>query len=92
MPMIAAAGSGVLAVTYQNQLTNDRVHVFVASSIDSGATWTYTHARLDGGSGSAVQPVIVAATVGTEPGTVIAWTDFRTAPGVNGDIYAAVNH
>ncbi|MDB4960735.1 MAG: Myxococcales trans domain protein [Myxococcales bacterium] len=92
LPMIAAAGGGVLSVAYQNQLTNDRVHVFVASSIDSGATWTFTHARLDGGSGSAVLPVIVGATVGAEPGTMTAWTDFRTAPGVNGDIYTAVSH
>ena len=36
LPVIAAAGSGVLAVAYQNQLTNDRVHVYLATSIDFG--------------------------------------------------------
>lgn len=91
MPAIAAAGGGVLAVAYQNQLTNDRVHVYLATSIDNGATWTLTHARLDGGTGSAILPAITGSLVGTEPAAVIAWTDFRTGSGVNGDIYVSVS-
>jgi hypothetical protein len=91
VPMIAAAGSGVLVVTYQNQLTNQKAHVFVASSIDNGGTWTYTHAQLDTGSGDALTPQIVATVVSSKPGAVMAWTDFRTN-GTSGDIYAAGSH
>jgi len=92
LPVLAAAGSGVLAVAYQNQLTNDRVHVYVATSIDNGATWSYNDSRLDTGIGSAILPAITPTTVGAEPGAVTAWTDFRTGTGINGDIYTAVSH
>ncbi len=90
VPVIAAAGGGVLVVAYQNQLTNQKPHVFTASSIDGGATWTYTHARLDQGTGSAITPQIVAALAGTDAGAVSAWTDFR-ANGSFGDVYSALS-
>lgn len=89
--MIAAAGNGVLVVAYQNQLTNQKSHVFVASSIDNGGTWTYSHARLDTGTGDALTPQIVATVVSAKPAAVMAWTDFRTN-GTSGDIYAAGSH
>ena len=92
LPVLATAGSGVLAVAYQNQLTNARIHVFLATSIDNGATWSYTHALLDTGVGSAILPAITATTVGADPGAVIGWTDFRAGTGVNGDIFTAVSH
>ena len=91
LPVIAAAGNGVLVVSYQNQLTNQRPHVYTASSIDSGATWTLSQARLDGGAGPAIAPVIVASRPGTSFAAVTAWTDFRTLPNINGDIYAVVS-
>jgi hypothetical protein len=90
VPVIAAAGDGLLVVAYQNQLTNAKPHVFTASSIDGGATWTYTHAQLDQGTGAAISPAIVAAVAGTEPGAVSAWTDFR-ANGSYGDVYTALS-
>ncbi|HEU4610739.1 MAG TPA: sialidase family protein, partial [Kofleriaceae bacterium] len=89
-PVIAAAGDGLLVVAYQNQLTNAKPHVFTASSIDGGATWTYTHAPLDQGTGAAISPAIVAAVAGTEPGAVSAWTDFREN-GSYGDVYTALS-
>ena len=92
LPVLAAAGSGVLAVAYQNQLTNDRVHVYVATSIDNGLTWSYNDSRLDTGIGSAILPAITATMVGLDAGAVIAWTDFRSGTGINGDIYTAVSH
>ena len=82
----------VLAVAYQNQLTNARIHVYLATSIDNGVTWSYTHSRLDTGIGSAILPAITATTVGVEPGAVIGWTDFRAGTGVNGDIFTVVSH
>ena len=91
VPMIAAAGSGVLVVAYQNQLTGQKTHVYVASSIDSGVTWTYTHSKLDTGTGDALTPQITSTVIATKPSAVTAWTDFRTN-GSNGDIYAAVSH
>ena len=91
IPVIASAGNGVLAVAYQNQQTNGNVHVFVASSIDSGATWTLTHAQLDEGAGSALAPQIVATLVGGEPAAAVAWSDFR-GNAINGDIFVAVSH
>jgi hypothetical protein len=91
VPVIVAAGSNVLAVAYQVQQTNQNVHVFVATSIDNGATWTLDHQRLDTGTGNALLPAITAATVGTEPGAVIGWADFRNNQ-VNGDVFIAVTH
>ena len=91
-PVIAAAGGGVLVVAYQNQATNQKAHVYVASSIDSGATWTYTHARLDPGTGNALAPQIIGSIVGVKPAAVSVWTDFRSGTGVTGDVYAAVSH
>ncbi len=92
IPVIAAAGNGVLVVAYQNQQTNSRAHVFVASSIDSGATWTLTHTQLDQGIGAALAPQIAPTVVGTEPGAAVVWTDFRAGNAVNGDVYTAVSH
>ncbi len=92
VPQIVAAGSGVLAVTYQNQLDNATSHIFMTTSIDSGATWTFTQEQLDGGAGSAITPQITVASVANKPGGLAAWTDFRTAPHVNGDIFAALGH
>jgi uncharacterized protein (TIGR03382 family) len=90
VPVIAAAGNGVLVVAYQNQLTNQRPHVYTASSIDGGATWTYTHTRLDQGAGAAISPQVVASVVSSQPAAVSAWTDFR-AGGTYGDLYTAVS-
>jgi Neuraminidase (sialidase) len=90
-PQIAAAGSGILAVVYQNQQTNGRPHSFIATSIDTGATWTYTEFRLDGGAGAALVPQIIPSLVSSKPAAVAAWTDFRTNQ-INGDIYVAVSH
>ncbi|MDB4958635.1 MAG: Myxococcales trans domain protein, partial [Myxococcales bacterium] len=92
VPQIAAAGSGVLAVTYQNAQTGAQSHVFVATSIDSGATWTYTQAQLDTNVGPAINPRVVGSIVATKPAAVIGWVDFRTGTHVNGDIYGAVSH
>ncbi len=91
LPVIAASGSGVLTVAYQNKLPADtKTHAYVATSIDNGATWTFTHERLDGGAGSALAPQSVASVVGTAAAAVTAWTDFR-ANGIHGDIYTAVS-
>ncbi len=92
LPRLASAGSGVLAVVYQNQQPNMPPHVFVASSIDSGATWTYTHAQLDGGTGPALLPQVVGSIVASEPAAVAAWTDFRAGANINGDVYTVVAH
>jgi hypothetical protein len=89
--MITAAGNGVLVVAYQNQLTNQKSHVYVASSIDNGGTWTYTQTKLDTGAGEALTPQIVSTVVSAKPAAVMAWTDFRTN-GTSGDIYAAGSH
>jgi hypothetical protein len=92
-PQIAAAGGGVLAVAYQNQLTSGVPHVFIATSIDTGVTWTYSALRIDGGLGSALAPQIIAAKtpVPSKPAAVTAWADFRSDQ-VQGDIYVAVSH
>jgi hypothetical protein len=92
VPRIAASGSGVLTVVYQNQQTNMPPHVFVASSIDSGVTWTYSHAQLDGGNGPAILPQVVGSVVASEPAAVAAWSDFRSGANINGDIYVVVAH
>ncbi len=91
LPELAAAGGGVLAVAYRNKVGAAASHIFVATSIDSGATWTYTHDLLDGGAGPAGSPQACATTIGAEPAAVIGWTDFR-ANQTLGDIYTAVTH
>jgi Notch-like protein len=93
VPQIAAAGSGILAVAYQNQQNQSgaRAHVFLATSIDTGATWTYTEFRVDGGAGEAILPQVIASQVSGKPATATAWTDFR-ANQVDGDVYCAVAH
>jgi len=91
VPQIAAAGSGVLAVVYQNQASGAKPHVYIATSIDAGATWTYTHHRTDGGTGSAIVPQVIASLVAGKPAAAATWTDFRTNQ-INGDIYVAVSH
>jgi hypothetical protein len=65
--------------------------VFVATSIDSGVTWTYTAQRVDGGAGSARVPQVIASQVSGKPGAVAAWPDFR-ANQIDGDIYVTVSH
>jgi Notch 1 len=90
-PQIAAAGGGVLATVYQNQRTGAPPHVLIATSVDTGATWTFTELRLDGGAGSAILPQLIASLIGGEPAAVAAWTDFR-ANQIRGDIYVAVSH
>jgi Neuraminidase (sialidase) len=89
-PQLAAAG-GVIAVAYTNQQSGARPHAFVASSIDGGATWTYTEFRLDTGAGAALAPQVVASRAASKPAAVAAWTDFR-ANQIDGDIYAALSH
>jgi hypothetical protein len=93
VPQLTAAGSGILAVAYQNQQSQAgaRAHIFLATSIDTGATWTYTELRVDGGAGAAILPQIIASQVGGKPAAVTVWTDFR-ANQVDGDVYAAVSH
>ena len=93
VPQIAASGSGVLTVVYQNKLPMAaRSHVFIATSIDNGATWTHTHEQLDAGTGNAIFPQVVASVVGAsnQAAAVAGWTDFR-ADGINGSIYTAVS-
>jgi len=91
VPQIAAAGSGVLAVVYQNQQGAGRPHLFLATSIGTGATWTFSEVRADAGAGAAIVPQVVASQVSAGPAAVAAWTDFRTNQ-INGDIYVAVSH
>jgi len=93
VPQLVAAGGGVLAVAYQNQLpeTGARPHVMLATSIDTGATWTFTQFGVDTGAGAAILPQVIASQVGGKPAAVTAWTDFR-ANQTNGDVYAAVSH
>jgi hypothetical protein len=90
-PQIAAAGSGVIVVAYQNQPSGARVRSYVASSIDAGVTWTFSQLRLDGGSGAALAPQVVASLAASKPTAVAAWTDFRVNQ-IDGDIYAALSH
>jgi Notch-like protein len=93
VPQITAAGGGVLAIAYQNQQNqaSARSHVFVATSIDAGITWTFTSFGADAGAGAALLPQIVASQVAAKPAAVVAWTDFR-ANQINGDVYTAVAH
>ena len=90
-PAIIAATGGVLAVAYQNRVGTAFSHVFVATSIDGGASWTYTHDLLDGGAGPAMIPQVTSTLIGGQPAAVIGWTDFR-ANQIRGDIYTAVAH
>ncbi|MBC7975116.1 MAG: exo-alpha-sialidase, partial [Myxococcales bacterium] len=92
VPQIAAAGGGVLAVVYQNQPANGRPHAYLATSIDSGVTWTFTEARSDAGAGAALVPQVVASLVTNLPAAVMSWTDFRAGTQINGDIYVALSH
>ncbi len=94
VPMIATPGNGVIAVVYENQQLNAATHVFVASSIDSGASWTYTHTQLDAGAGSALSPRITRAVRGATntPAAIGGWVDFRSSTHINGDIYTAASH
>jgi hypothetical protein len=91
VPRLAAPGSGILAVAYQNQQTGARAHVFLATSNDTGATWTYTEFHVDGGAGEAILPQIVASQLAGKPAAVTAWADFR-ANQTDGDVYVAVSH
>jgi hypothetical protein len=90
-PQIAALGSGILAVVYQNQPSGGRPHGFIATSIDTGTTWTFSSLRLDAGAGAAIAPQVVASQIASKPAAVAAWTDFRTTQ-INGDIYAVAAH
>jgi hypothetical protein len=92
VPQITSAGSGVLVVAYQNSQAGALSHVFVATSIDNGATWTYTQAQLDAGAGPAILPQVVQSVVAAKPAAVAGWTDFRSGTHVNGDIYVSVTH
>jgi hypothetical protein len=97
VPQIIAAGSGVLAVVYQNQLPatvaapNPQPHSFIATSIDRGVTWTFSAFQLDGGAGPALAPQVIATSVAAKPAAMALWADFRTNQ-INGDIYGAVSH
>jgi len=97
VPQIAAAGSGVLAVVYQNQppsttlVPNPPPHVYVATSIDTGASWTFSAFQLDTGVGPAIAPQVIPSVISAKPTAVAYWTDFRTGL-ANGDIYGAVAH
>jgi hypothetical protein len=97
VPQITAAGSGVLAVVYQNQLPAPATgpvpqpHSFIATSIDRGATWTFSAFQLDTGAGPALAPQVIATSVAGKPAAMAMWADFRTNQ-INGDIYGAVSH
>jgi hypothetical protein len=93
VPQIAAAGSGVLAVVFQQQVGSAKPHAFVASSIDTGVTWTYSALQLDlsTSTGPTQAPQVIASQVAGKPGALAAWTDFRNNQ-TNGDIYVAVSH
>ena len=86
VPKLVFAGSNVLVVAYQKTVAGV-AHVFASSSIDAGVTWLFTDPRIDTGAGPATGPVIAPfnALVAPTLGGVIAWDDFRTAPGINGD-------
>jgi len=92
IPQLAASG-GMLTVAYQNQGTAStaRPHIFVATSIDTGATWQFTEFHPDTGVGPALTPQIIPAVQSGKPAAVTGWTDFR-ANQTNGDIYIAVSH
>ena len=91
MPSIAAVGSGIFVVSWQDQQTGANAHVFTASSIDSGASWTVTQTQLDTGTGAAVGPKVTPALQSGKPTGVTAWTDFRTNH-TKGDIFASASH
>jgi hypothetical protein len=85
-PQLVYAGSNVVVITYQ-KVVSSVAHVFVASSIDAAVTWLWTDQQLDTGAGPATNPVIAPFSSASAPtlGGVVAWDDFRTAPGINGD-------
>lgn len=85
-PSVALGGNGVVVVAYEHDLGTGIEHVFAASSIDNGSTWTLTHAQMDTGSGQSLLPVVVRATGGTiTNGAIVSWVDFRSGSGINGD-------
>jgi hypothetical protein len=87
-PRLLYAGGDVLVVAYMNDDPGTADHVYVASSIDAGATWTFSQEVLDTGIGNALNPVITRATAtGIANGACIGWNDFRSATGINGDPY-----
>ena len=95
LPAIAASalpGSGVFVLSWQaSDVAGDPSHVFSSSTIDSAASWTFSQALLDGGTGAAVKPVCAGSLFGATAAGVTAWTDFRTN-GTNGDIFSVATH
>jgi Notch 1 len=89
VPAIAASGGGILTVSYQNRLTAANARVFVASSIDNGTSWTYSHSRVDSGGGQALSPRVTTVVQTGKAGALTAWSDFRSGTKINGDIYTA---
>ncbi len=87
-PALVYAGGDTLVVAYVVRAGGvDRV--FATSSVDAGATWQLSHAGLDLGPGPALEPAIAAVTGGgLAVAAIVVWTDFRTAPGINGDPHA----
>lgn len=93
VPQITAAGDGVLAVAYQNQLGTARPHVFIATSVNNGGTWTYSVSRLDraGAVGPALAPQVIGTRIDGDPAALAAWADFRLdSNAINGDIWVAL--
>jgi hypothetical protein len=85
---IAFLGSSTVAISYQNDAGAGGIpHVYVAASVDEGVTWQFDDPRLDAGAGPATAPRIAPARGTLAVGATIIWSDFRTAPGINGDIF-----
>jgi Notch 1 len=85
---IAFLGSSTVAISYQNDAgAGGNPHVYVAASIDEGATWQVDDPVIDAGAGPATAPRIAPARGTLTVGATVIWNDFRTAPGINGDIF-----
>jgi Notch 1 len=89
LPVVTAVGNGILVVAYQNRLTAANNHVFIASSIDNGTSWTLSHKQADSGGGQSLAPRITKMVQGGASGGLASWSDFRAGTRINGDIYTA---
>jgi hypothetical protein len=73
-------------VAYRND-EGGAEHIYAGSSIDGGLTWQVSDALLDGGAGPTIDPVIIRVGPPLTLGAGVAWIDFRSGTGVNGDPY-----
>ncbi len=85
-PQIVYGGGDIIIISYMNAGGDGIEHAFAASSIDAGASWSFTHEALDTGAGAALNPVIANSDdVTIASGACIGWVDFRAGTGINGD-------